>query len=121
MTTNAQILIEYDANASITSSRLNAVDEQAAQVIAFETLRGLRLSLITVAAYNNLSDANWVIFVGEAANRADDVPGCNIQALSQSEVFGAANLGGNYFEHGYQVIIDGQNPADLTTFRKISS
>lgn len=119
MTTNAEFLAAYDLNALQSSHRLYSPDEHTSQVLCAETLRILMASLMTPSDYNNLSDAAWANIVNDAVAAANLISGVNTGLLRSDHIQAAANLGGNYFEHSYQFIMDGTPLGCFTTFRKL--
>lgn len=121
MPSNAAILLTYDlsvlpiSSADLLGASEPASHEWAAQCVAFETLRTLIVSLITVEEYNNLTDEEWQAVVDQSAERANLIPGPPVNQLSENEKMGAGNLGGNYFEHTYDVIMaNQQDPVSFT-------
>lgn len=124
--TNAEVLAAFDANQSVKSTRVFGADvtnvkEHGAQCLAFETLRGLLVDGVTIDQYNQMSNADWQARVVAAANRMKvyDRPGFNALSTAVSNEWdAAANIGGNYFEHGYEFIMAGSTALEWVTFTK---
>lgn len=120
MTTNLEYLAYYDANAPVTSQKLVVADERAGQLVAAEVLRTLTETPgLTPEGYNNMPDWEFFIKIADAVRQASLIPNHNLGLLSTTEILTSANLGGNFFEHTYQFIIDGTAPADRIQFRKL--
>lgn len=120
---NVDALNFYDNAAGLTVPQLSVHDpalEHAAHCLAFETLREIVSRVITVEQYNAMDDATWADVKAESVKRAKRNPSSSrqIQQLSESDIEGACNLGGNYFEHGYTTIIGNTSAPDKRTFER---
>ena len=115
--TNFELLLNYENNALVESQKLNAANEHAAQVVAMETVRELKSLGITVQQYNDMTTEDWDAAQARAVARAKLHPTARVDLLTSGDLSGAGNLGGNYFEHGYNAIIAGTPAGDKITFR----
>lgn len=115
MPDNARVLATYDTDqGKVSVARILGLHdpkprEWAAQCVAMETLRALMASGISIAAYNDMGFPEWAALAFAARDQAAArVPGAPVGELADDEVLNAANIGGNYFEHGYDTILAAQ-------------
>jgi hypothetical protein len=108
--TNTEVLTAYDANEVLVSIPIrhgNATQQEwAGQIIVMETLRQFTDMGLSVEDYNNMSNEAWDLACGTALLRAEQHPTAPVQQLPKGDVDQAYGIGGTYFEHGYQPIID---------------
>ena len=121
---NVDFVNTFDRNALCVSTRIlmNIApheDEHAAQTIALEMLRVLLATGMTPAQYNLTTEAEYQAFVNEARTRGKFNINAPVPFLSEGDVQSAANVGGNYFEHGYDFIMNGISQGNKITFTRI--
>jgi hypothetical protein len=123
ITSNTDLINTYDGNFLVTSTNalggVTPQKEHAAQCLAIEVLRSLIATGMSVADYNNLPELEWTAICETAFARAALNINAPLASLTVQEHTAACNLGGNYFEHGYQFIMDGVQPQDKITFTRI--
>lgn len=121
---NVDLLNTYDRNALVTSTRVLGGDasdaqEHAAQCLAFEMLRELLASGLTVRQYNDMTDEAWEKLCMVAKTRAALNINAPVAKLTPNQCDAACNIGGNYFEHGYQFIMDGISQENKMTLTRV--
>ena len=116
--TNMEALAAYDADQQVTAVLQSAGDEHAAQVMAFETLRGLMAHGLTSVAWDEITDCALLRMVAEACDRASLIPNVMMHALNRNEIMAAGDQGGSYFSAGLQTLVDGVQPEMRVTFTK---
>lgn len=121
ITNNVQLIEQFDANMPIQSPRLflaNTPQEHAAQCVAVETCRSLMAGGFSIAAYNDMTGIAWYGLVLEAVTRAAMNLSANIHALELQHAITGADLGGNFFEHGYTTIMGNTQQSQQIQFTK---
>lgn len=124
ITNNQDLVNTYDGNFQVESTRILPDiaphdDEHAAQCVAIETLRSLMALGITPQQYNEMVEADWQAVIADSKSRAALNINAPVAHLTDSDIQGAANIGGNYFEHGYLVVMAGINSLDKIRFTRI--
>jgi len=121
---NVDLINTYDGNFQVVSTRILPdvapdTDEFAAQCLALETLRSLIASGMTVEQYNALDEPGWQAIIADSYARSRLNVNAPAAILSENDRNAAANIGGNYFEHGYVTIMAGVQQADKVQFTRI--
>lgn len=119
-------VVDYDQNQLLQTVRVlnsssSAENEFAAQCIAVEMLRNLLASGMSVDDYNNMSAEDWENRKALAVTAASlNVVATEVNHLNDTQKESAANIGGNYFEHGYLFILSNVQQNERLSFRKLS-
>jgi len=121
---NVDLVVTYDGNFQVVSARIlpNELpddDEHAAQCVAIEMLRGLMASGMSVQDYNNTTDEDLQPYRDQAVFRASLNVTAPVNHLDSQQKYTATGLGENFFEHGYQFIMDGTSAGDKVQFTKL--
>lgn len=113
---NDQFLTTYDRGTlqQLETPRLNIENESIGQTIAVEVLRALDARGLTPQMYNDLSDADWEDLIRIVVAT---IPGA--EKLSWHDQYSAANLGGNFFEHGYETILVNTSETDKVVLQDV--
>lgn len=122
---NTDLLHAFDNNEQIQLARIRGytvpdIEEHTAQLCALETLRELHARCADVAAYNALTEAEWLEAQQAGVARAKLHPAFDIDVLSEADLLSAASHGGNYFEQGYAELMASVQGADKVFFRRQS-
>lgn len=123
--TNIEAINAYDANQQLDTTNVLALesphdDEHAAQCVVFEMLRELMATGMTPAQYNDMSQDDYDAAVQRAVYRA--ALNVNAPVMSSLDNYGreaAANIGGNYFEHGYAALLNAMAPSERIRFTRL--
>jgi hypothetical protein len=122
------LVLAYDGNFRIDSTRILEdvaphSDEHAAQCVAIETVRGWLASGLTLDEYNAISETDWPVLLRQVTDEAVGRARLNVTApvgrLTPDQVISAANIGTNFFEHGYNTIMAGIGNLDKISFTKL--
>ena len=82
-------------------------------------LRTLLGTGMTAQQYNDMTDEAYQAAVDESVKRAKLNINAPVSALDSYQIAAAANIGGNYFEHGYVALMAGIQAADKIQFTRI--
>lgn len=125
---NVDLLNNYDGNFQCASVRILSLEatpaqEHSAQVAMIETLRTMMGSTVQPADIDNMSNEDFEAWFAQM--KAEGVPfarrnvNARVAGLTQEQCDQACNIALNYFEHGYQFIMDGQAPENKLTFTRV--
>ena len=122
ITSNTDLLVAFDEDQLIQSTRIleaaRAEHEHCAQSIAIEMLREIKARVATPDDYNNMTTEEYDSAVAAAVERAKRLATTQVHLLTATEIVAAANLGGNFFEHGYVSLMAGIQAEDKVSFRR---
>lgn len=118
-TTLDQLVAAFDADQAITAPRMfqDSAKEHHGQCLAMEVCREFQMLGLTLDGWNAMEDElQWAEMIMSASKRARLNTSASHVNFTIMDALTAASYAGNYFEHGFDVIVAGGS--DHVTFTR---
>lgn len=115
-----ELVALYDADQPVTVCRMfqDADKEHHGQCLAVEVCREFELIGLTLDGWNAMTDElQWAEMIISASKRARMNTSASHYDFTISDALTAASYAGNYFEHGYDLILENTAPDHVTFTR----
>lgn len=109
-----ELVAAYDADEAITACRMftETDKEYHGQCIAMETCREFLITGLTLAGWEAMSDEyQWFQMCLSAWGRARENTSAPHEGYLIYHALSASNYAGNYFEHGFDLIVQNAQPS----------
>lgn len=116
----SELVAQYDADQTVTACRMfqDASKEHHGQCLAMEVCREFELIGLTLDGWNAMEDElPWAEMILNSSHRARMNTSADHVGFTISDALTAASYAGNYFEHGYDLILANTAPDHVTFTR----